>query len=232
MAPAVKICGITRVCDAVDAAAAGADYVGLIFCPSPRQVRLEIARAVKVELPSTTKLVGVFKDQPVELVNEVAREARLDLVQLHGSEGTEYIEQMDLPVIKVFTFHADENDLLWIRNGSQLVCSFPDESGMFDSFAPYMGAKYFLFDKPKGVEVGDPLHGLELLFQRLVHERSLPRIFIAGALTDSLVRAAIDLTNPFAVDVASGVEQSPGLKSKELMQAFISSAKMTADIGV
>jgi|AGTN01.2.fsa_nt_gi Phosphoribosylanthranilate isomerase len=221
MAALVKICGITNAADAAEAASLGAEFVGLIFCPSPRQVSLDQARAIRGELASSTKLVGVFKDQPIELVNDIARDCKLDLVQLHGNEEPDYIRQVELPVIKVFTFEIGVESLV-VRNGSKVI----------SSFLPYAGASYFLFDKPKGIEVDDPLIPLKLLAERLRTERSLPPVFIAGALTDRIVQDALELTEPFAVDVASGVEQSPGFKSRELMERFISSVKPTANIGV
>lgn len=228
MSPLVKICGITSIADAVEAAASGADFVGLIFCQSPRQVPLDVARVIREELPPSTKLVGVFKDQPIEQVNDTARECKLDLVQLHGSEEPDYIRKIELPIIKVFTFEIGHEGRLEVRNGAQVVSLFPNESDL----APYAGASYLLFDKPKGIDISDPLVPLKLLSELLRMERLLLPVFIAGALTESIIQEGLELTEPFAVDVASGVEQTPGIKSKELMKRFISSVKLTASIGV
>lgn len=228
MTALVKICGITNVSDAALASAFGADFVGLIFCSSPRQIAIEVARQIRSELQATTKLVGVFKDQAVEEVNRIARECKLDLVQLHGGEEPDYIAQVEAPVIKVFTFEVDVDGLLLIRNGLKVISSSLNNLGELQSFAPFAGANYFLFDKPKGVEFDDALVPLRLLAKRLLAERSLPSIFIAGALNEGIVQKALELVQPFAVDVASAVEQSPGSKSKELMDRFIETVKSPA----
>src|SRR5687768_4604778 len=99
----IKICGITREEDALLAAQLGADYLGFIFVPeSPRHVSADRACAIVAALPidARPKLVGVFRDAPVETVRRVAARVSLDFAQLHGNESSDVIDALDVPVIK------------------------------------------------------------------------------------------------------------------------------------
>src|SRR5437868_7730406 len=101
----VKICGLTRVEDALFAAECGADFLGMIFVAgSPRCIDVERAREIANAVRGRAKLVGVFRDAPTENVREIAEQVGLDFVQLHGSESDDDIVTIGVPVIKAINF--------------------------------------------------------------------------------------------------------------------------------
>lgn len=198
----VKVCGITNVEDAVTAA--GADILGVIFAESPRKVDAE--RAVEIRRAvADVRLCGVFMDQDADEVCTLALECELDLIQLHGSESPEYCREVGiragLPVIKAMR---------------------PDEVTP-DSLTAYETMAYFLVDLPKGPP-GGPGPEAATRAAELIRQ-SGREVFLAGALNLKNVGAAIASAQPFAVDVSSGVEKSPGIKDTGLVEAFIKEAR-------
>jgi phosphoribosylanthranilate isomerase len=198
----VKICGVTRPEDARAAAAAGADYLGVNFWPgSPRAVDVERARAIGAAAPAVP-LVGVFVDASRDEVARTGERAGLALVQFHGAESVAYCRDWPWPVIKVIRVPPGER-------AERLA-------------APFAGVAYLLVDawvpgRPGGTGVrvaDDALGGL-----------SVERLFLAGGLTPDNVGEAVRRVRPFAVDVASGVEQHAGVKDHEKIQRFIERAK-------
>ncbi|MDH3198468.1 MAG: phosphoribosylanthranilate isomerase [Candidatus Krumholzibacteria bacterium] len=207
----VKICGIMTPEDARMAYAAGADYLGLIFTDSARQVDAARARKIREAVPDV-KLVGVFRDAPAEEVAATVRHSGVDLVQLHGRETPGYCARVLLlagrPVIKAFAL-----------NGR----AFPDTSGL----AAYESASFILFDTDKnGGGPAIPEDVAARIWPEAARRRRQGfRIFLAGALDPQNVREAVAVTSAFCVDVCRGVESAPGIKDAALVQRFIAEAK-------
>jgi len=203
--PRIKICGICRPADAVRAIQLGADYIGVIFADGPRRATIDEACAIRQATPGA-KLVGVFLDAPQEEVEDTARQCRLDLIQLHGSESPSYCSNITartgLPIIKAFS-----------------SASLPDTTLL----SRYDTTGYFLFDLDKKHITDRPSESeLEMLWRITENERKKGfRLFIAGALTLHNVRRAIQRTGAFCVDVCRGVESSPGVKDFRKLERFI-----------
>lgn len=202
MSVRVKICGVTRPEDARAAVAAGADYLGLNFWPqSPRHVDRERARRI-AEAAGAVPLVGVFVDAAREEVERTVEEIGLSLLQFHGAEPPAYCAGWSRPVIKAIR----------VREG--------DSAAALAS--PYAGVAYLLVDawvagRPGGTGVRVPAAALAGV--------ATERLFLAGGLTPESVAEAVRQVRPFAVDVASGVEERPGVKSHEKIERFIERAR-------
>jgi len=187
----IKICGLTREEDAVEAARLGADFLGLIFVPaSPRFVEPERAAAVAArvrEAGHAVRFVGVFHDASADYMREIASLVGLDLFQLHGAQTDDEIRDLQAPVIKT------------LRVGEAL----PDTHG-----SP--SAAWLLFDTYDECRSGGTGRSFDwgLL---TTYERSKP-FFLSGGLGPDNVAAAISLVRPDAIDLCSGVEASPGVK--------------------
>jgi phosphoribosylanthranilate isomerase len=198
----VKICGITRAEDACLAAAAGADYLGVNFWPrSPRAVDVGRARAIAAAAPGVP-LVGVFVDAPRDEVVRTAEGAGLSLVQFHGDEPPAYCRDWPWPVVKAVRAPA---------NGSAAAL-----------LAPFADVAYLLVDAYVAGQPGGT--GRRVAPEALA---GVPggRLFLAGGLTPENVAEAVRAVRPFAVDVASGVEERAGVKDHEKIQRFIQRAK-------
>ena len=195
----LKLCGITNADDAL--LCAEADYLGLIFVEdSPRHVTVERAQGIVAALgKKRPKLVGVFRDHPLEHVQRVTMEVGLDLVQLHGSEPNDYIRALTPSVIKTF------------RVGDVL----PDLSS-----AP--NAAYFLFDTFVDRLSGGT--GSRFDWSLVANVRHKP-FFLAGGINPDNVKAAIDIARPYAIDVATGVEASPGKKDPAKVKAMFEAVR-------
>ncbi len=195
----VKICGITSEQDALLAVAMGADAVGFIFAPSPRQVAVSTAAEIVKRLPPEIVTVGVFKDALAERVVEVVAEVGLKAAQLHGRESREEVGYVAERVR--FTIKA-----------------FPATSAALDEAASY---------RANAVLVDAPSPGSGKVFDWRIAE-GLPRtrrIILAGGLTPDNVGDAIRRVHPWGVDVSSGVEASPGLKDARKVRAFVQAAR-------
>ncbi len=198
----VKICGLTTLEDARFASGALADYLGFIFYPdSPRYVDPAKAGAVINWLEGPQK-VGVFVNQPLDDVNSIARQTGIDLVQLHGNESPEYCELVDKPVIKAF--HITEG-----KTADELKAEMEPYSEVTD---------YFLFDtKTDGLWGGT---GKTFDWNILTDIREEKPFFLSGGLNPDNVRNAIETVHPTAVDLSSGLEESPGLKDFDKVEQF------------
>jgi phosphoribosylanthranilate isomerase len=196
----IKICGITNEADALYCAEAGADFLGFIFVPSsPRHVEPEKAGAIAArvrELPNPPKVVGVFQDASVDYIREIHNVVFLDVVQLHGSESDDEIRELGIPVIK--TLHVGD--------------TLPDTHATPDA----AWLLFDTFDERRGGGTGRRFDWSLLA----TYERSKP-FFLSGGLTPDNVVAAISLVRPDAIDVASGVEASPGIKNHENVARLI-----------
>jgi phosphoribosylanthranilate isomerase len=203
--PKVKICGNTNIEDARLAAELGADYLGLIFTESKRRVTPETARDIIRSLPDFRHFVAVFYNQTKPEVERVAEELGIRILQFHGEETALYCRS--------FT-----------EKGYEVIKSFRIKDAMSLKRIDEYNVSAFLFDtyskEDKG-GTGVPFDW-ELIEDRpYVHEK----LFLAGGLNVENLREAIGKVRPFAVDVASGVEKSPGKKDPRLLEEFIRIAK-------
>ena len=198
----VKICGITRLEDALAAAAAGADAIGLVFVDaSPRRVEPAQARAVVVGLPPFIKIVGLFADAPAEQIREVLGQVPFDLIQFHGRETPEFCREFGRPYIKAVR----------MGEGADLRA----EAGR------YAGAAGLLVDSYHPQLAGGT--GATFDWARVPPDLAKP-VILAGGLTPDNVGAAVAAVRPYAVDVSSGVEKSKGIKDAAKVAAFIRNA--------
>lgn len=213
----VKICGVTRPEDARMAAQSGADAIGLNFYGgSPRCVTLERAAEIAAALPPHVCKVGVFVGATAEEIKDKARTVPLDLVQLSGDEPPEFLREVrPLPVLRAAR----------IRDDLSPVTAYLDAC-----YRQYALPRMLLVDALRDDAYGGT--GVTLDWDYLAQHRralnGLPLV-LAGGLTPDNVAAAIARVRPWAVDVASGVEQAPGAKSPELVSRFVSAARAALD---
>lgn len=203
MAVKVKICGITNPDDARCAVDSGADALGFVFHePSPRFIALAAAADIAQKLPLHVVRVGVFVDAPEETVLRAIAGCGLNLLQFHGHEPPEYCLQFGLMSMKAFRIR-DETSL-------QELPTYPTDAWLLDSYVA---------DKPGGT-------GEKFNWELAREAQKLGRpVFLAGGLTPDNVAEAIRLVHPYAVDVSTGVERSPGRKDHDKVRAFIRAAK-------
>lgn len=194
-----KICGITRIEDAVAAVEAGADAIGLVFyAKSPRAVSIEQAAAILRVLPPFVTTVGLFVDMPRDELQHLLQRLPLDLLQFHGDESPADCEGYGRPYIKA----------LRVRPGEDVSAAM----------APYEGARGILLDTfVDGVPGGT---GASFDWS-LVPENAGKPVILAGGLDAGNVAAAIRQVRPYAVDVSGGVEASKGIKDAGKIRAFI-----------
>jgi phosphoribosylanthranilate isomerase len=202
----VKICGVTRLEDAQAAWAAGADALGLNFYPrSPRYVEPATAAALARTRPALGAVVGVFVNESPDLIRARVRECGLTAVQLHGDEPPEACSGFGVPVIKALRVRGPED----VARARTYVGAGDVATLLLDGAAPGYGGGGVTFDwslVAQLVDVGVP-------------------VLVAGGLTPGNVAEAVRATRPYGVDVASGVEASPGIKDLEAVRAFIRAAK-------
>lgn len=195
----VKICGITRVEDALAAARSGADAIGLVFyADSPRAVSVEQARAVVRALPPFITTVGLFVDAAPREIGAVLAALPLDLLQFHGNESPEACRGHGRPYVKALRMGEG-------ADAAALARPYDDAAGILvDSYV-------------EGVPGGT---GRAFDWSRLPEGLSCPLI-LAGGLTPDNVAAAVTQVRPWAVDVSGGVEATPGVKDAAKIEAFI-----------
>jgi len=195
----IKICGITRVEDALAAAAAGADAIGLIFyAGSSRHVTAERAAGIVGRLPPFVTAVGLFVDPAEDEVREVLERAALDLLQFHGAETPEFCARFRRPHIKALAA-APGVDLL------QSAAMYRDARGVLvDAYVP-------------GAHGGT---GVTADWDAIPGTLPLPLV-LAGGLTPDNVGQAVRTVKPWAVDVSSGVELARGVKDHDKITAFV-----------
>ncbi|MFA5679400.1 MAG: phosphoribosylanthranilate isomerase [Pseudomonas sp.] len=195
----IKICGITRIEDALAAANAGADAIGLVFhAPSPRAVDIEQAAAIVRALPPFITTVGLFVDATEERINQVLSQVPLDVLQFHGDEPDAFCRIFARPYLKAVRVRPGD-DL------HALAANWPGASGiLLDSYKP-------------GVPGGT---GETFDWSMIPTQRDWPLV-LAGGLDADNVRQAIAQTAPWAVDISGGVESSKGIKDIAKINAFI-----------
>jgi phosphoribosylanthranilate isomerase len=198
----VKICGITTVADGLMAAEAGADALGFVFYEkSPRHLQPDEAAEIIKNLPPFVQVVGLFVNSPIDYVNAVADRCRLDMVQLHGDEQPEYCSGVNRRIIKAFRIKdaASLAPLKQFRVAGHLLDAYSQKA---------YGGTGTTFDWGTAAEAA-----------------KTNRIILAGGLDPDNVAEAIRRVCPYAVDVSSGVEISPGIKDREKVTEFIRRAK-------
>lgn len=199
----VKICGITRVEDGVEAARLGADAIGLVFYPrSPRNVSIARAAAIIAALPPFVTVVGLFVDPTREWVDTVLAECALDVLQFHGDESPAFCASFHRPYLKA----------LRIRPGVDVLAEA----------RRYAGARGLLADAFVEGVAGGTGHA----FDWTLLPASLPLpLVLSGGLNEHNIAEAVARVRPAAVDVSSGVETAKGIKDAARMAAFISGAR-------
>jgi phosphoribosylanthranilate isomerase len=200
----VKICGVTTEEDALLAVGLGASAVGFILAPSPRQLAASKVADIVKRLPADTISIGVFRDEAPQRVVDIVNHAGLSGAQLHGHETpatTQYVRERIGMVIKAFPA------------GSPRLTEADD-----------FGADLVLVDAPT------PGSGRLVDFSVLEGLGDASRLVLAGGLTPENVTEAIHRVAPFGVDVATGVESSPGIKDPRKVAAFIAAARAAAPV--
>jgi phosphoribosylanthranilate isomerase len=193
----IKICGITNLADAQAVVDLGADMLGFVFAPSPRQVTIAQAKKIITELKEEIKLVGVFANQPRTEVAKIAEQVPLDYLQLHGEESPEYCSSFDLPVIKAFSI-KDKRSLKKLK-------LYQVDKYLLDTYDPnQLGGTGKIFN-----------------WDLAVLAKQQGDIILAGGLNSENINQALKKVNPDGVDLSSGVEVKPGVKDQEKMKNFI-----------
>ncbi|HYG67734.1 MAG TPA: phosphoribosylanthranilate isomerase [Anaeromyxobacteraceae bacterium] len=201
----MKICGVTRVEDALLAAQLGADAVGLNFWGrSKRYIAPEAAREIVAALPAHVAAFGVFVDPTRDEVERAVAASGIGVVQLHGDEPPDLVAALPVPVVKAIRV-ADRSALDALRR-----------------FTPHA----FLLDAPSAGYGGS---GERFDWAIAAEAAAAARVFLAGGLTPDNVADAVRTVRPFGVDVASGVERAPGVKDEAKLSAFIRAAKAAAE---
>jgi phosphoribosylanthranilate isomerase len=201
----VKICGITNLEDALTAVEAGADALGFVFYSrSPRHILPEQAAEIIRRLPPFVQTVGLFVDEVPVTVNSTADQCGLDVVQLHGDEPPDYCSRIYRRVIKAFRV-KDNFSLDAISDYQVAAC-------LLDAWSPTAHGgtgRTFNWDIAAAAAAQRP-------------------IILAGGLTPENVAEAVRRVRPYAMDVSSGVESSPGRKDADKVSRFIIQAKQAA----
>lgn len=194
----IKICGITRVNDALNAVKAGADALGLVFyAASPRFVSISQAQEIVKNIQPFVCVVGLFVNATKDEINKVLSQVRIDLLQFHGDESPEFCQQFGVPFMKAIRVKHDTNLLQYAND--------------------YKTAQALLLDAHvEGVAGGT---GLTFDWDLIPNSLPLP-VVLAGGLTADNVENAIQQVSPYAVDVSGGVEVSKGVKDATKMEAF------------
>lgn len=195
-----KICGITRIEDALAAVDAGADAIGFVFYPkSPRAVTIEQAQAIIAQLPPFVSTVGLFVNAERDALKALLDVVPLDLIQFHGDETPELCEGYQRPWIKALRVQAGDD----------------------------IAASCALYDRACGILLDTYVAGIpggtgETFDWALIPKQLSKPIILAGGLTSANVSQAIAQVRPYAVDVSGGVEKSKGLKDHDKIRAFMS----------
>lgn len=194
-----KICGITRVDDALAAARCGADAIGLVFYEnSPRHVSIEQAQSIVAALPPFVSVVALFVNANKAYIDEVVSSLRVDILQFHGEEVETDCVQYNLPYMKAVRVKEGTNLIQYEKNYSS-ACAL-----LLDTYSEKM--------------VGGT--GETFNWSLIPAELSMP-VVLAGGLNQHNVSDAIKQVKPYAVDVSGGVEKSKGVKDPEKIAAFL-----------
>lgn len=195
----VKICGITRIEDAIAAVANGADAIGLVFYePSPRNVTLSQAIEIASKIPAFVTVVGLFVNAEPAFVRDVIKQVKLDLLQFHGDETPQECAQYGLPFIKAIRVKSDTNLIQCAKD--------------------FSASKGLLLDTYTDGVAGGTGHVFD--WNLIPAELDKP-VILAGGLNAQNVAQAIRQVQPYAVDVSGGVEMAKGIKDAAKIAAFM-----------
>jgi len=195
----VKICGITRVEDALVAVENGADAIGLVFYePSPRAVSVEQAIKIVSQIPAFISIVGLFVNAEERFVRDVISNVALDLLQFHGDEAPEECSSYGLPFMKAIRVKSDTNLVQYAKD--------------------YSASRALLLDTYTEGVAGGTGHTFD--WGLIPSDLNKP-VVLAGGLTAENVGSAIQQVRPYAVDVSGGVELSKGIKDAAKIAAFM-----------
>jgi len=187
----IKICGITNLEDALLAVELGAEALGFIFSESSRKISIEKARSIISHLPPFIIKVGVFVNEPMDLVKKIDKELRLDLLQFHGDEPTDYVRSFDGKGIKAFRV-AELRDLELIARS---------------------GFGFFILDSK--------IKGQPFDWEIAIRAKRYGKFLLGGGLKSDNVERVLEKVSPFGLDVCSGIELFPGKKDPEKLREFI-----------
>ncbi|AEC19823.1 N-(5'-phosphoribosyl)anthranilate isomerase [Pusillimonas sp. T7-7] len=203
----IKICGLTRPQDVDAAVLAGADAVGLVFYePSKRSVSLEQAASLRRLVPAFVDVVALFVNASAKEVDQVIEQVQPDLLQFHGDESPEFCASFKRRHMRAFRLGGRGLDT---PAGVLAACrQYPTASAwLFDSYSAGYGGSGLTFDP-------------ELLSDVRQAPDSRPMV-LAGGLKADTVAQSLKRLQPYAVDVSSGVEDAPGIKSAQKIAAFV-----------
>ena len=196
----VKICGITNLEDATTAVELGADALGFIFAPSPRQIAPQKARAIIRAVRPFVKTVGVFVDEAPARIREIMQHCDLDWIQLHGDESPAFCDELMPHAIKALRIK--------------------DKSSLQAGLAYHGKVRALLLDTYSKEKAGGTGKTFDWELAIKIKNQGTP-IILSGGLTPSNIAAAIHVVRPYAVDVNSGIESYPGKKNPVLMKAVM-----------
>jgi phosphoribosylanthranilate isomerase len=197
----IKICGITRLTDALHATQHGATALGFVFWPkSPRYLAPARAAEIIGELPSHVLTIGVFVNETVDGIRDVVARTGITSVQLHGDEPPAYRAALSWPVLRSVT----------VSDAASVVSAWRDDT-------------LLLLDAADPVRRGGT--GGLVDWQHAAQVAQRRRVVLAGGLTPDNVGEAIATVRPYGVDVSSGVEQSPGVKDLDKVARFVANAR-------
>ena len=194
-----KICGFTRPQDALAAAQLGVDAVGLVFYPpSKRFVSIEQAQAIVRVLPPFVSVVALFVNENTERIRQVLAQVPVDILQFHGDETPEFCRQFDRPYIKAVR----------VQNTDDIIAAQQQ----------YSDARAVLFDAHIEGEYGGTGHRFDWA---MLPDQLSGHWILSGGLTPENIGEAVKITGAKIIDVSSGVESAPGIKSAEKIAALL-----------
>ena len=195
----VKICGITRVQDALEAVRCGADAIGLVFyAASPRNVSVQQAQLIVAALPPCIGVAALFVNATLVEIEAVLSQVRIDIVQFHGDETAADCERIKLPYFKAIRVKSDTN---------LLQCALD-----------FSSANALLLDSYSEAAYGGTGHVFDW---DLIPKNMTKPVILAGGLIAENVGLAIQKVKPYAVDISGGVEVSKGIKDADKIAAFM-----------
>ena len=205
--PILKICGITRLTDALHAIDHGAGALGFVFWrESPRYIAPERAAEIIASLRPDVDAVGVFVNEPVDGIRAIVAKTGISAVQLHGDETPDYAAKLGWPVMRAIRVDQAEA-----------------------AAGAWPAGTTFLIDAADRVRRGGT--GAMVDWEQAATAARGRRVVLAGGLTPENVATAIGMVRPVGVDVSSGVEDAPGVKNRDKVARFLASARSAFDAG-
>jgi len=218
--PRIKICGLTRAQDVHACVDSGADALGFVFFPpSKRFVSAAHAAELCADLPAFISTVALFVNPEPQAVKDVMQRLKPSLLQFHGDEDPDYCASFGMPYLKAFRVGGPGLDTP--ANVAKTCQGFSRAAGwLFDSYTPAFGGSGQGFDHALLSGVSTAQHA--------------PRpMILSGGLNGQNVHAALQTLRPWAVDVSSGVEDGPGVKSAQKIHAFVQAVhRASAQVGL